>query len=222
MPASTPNATKPATKPANKPAAHPPAPENGPRLLADHVALDLLNTIEQAGGQPLDHWQSDADVLAWLRQVGLWPGDADGAPPRGLASMARALREAVRTLVAQRKSGTTLDLAPLEAALAAGSSRLAVQATPDGGVTLRRVHAAANAAQCLVPLAEAAADLLAHGDFQLVRKCENDDCTLWFYDRTKSHRRRWCSMALCGNRHKVAAFRKREAATAGDPSHTES
>jgi predicted RNA-binding Zn ribbon-like protein len=30
-----------------------------------------------------------------------------------------------------------------------------------------------------------------------------------FYDRTKSHKRRWCSMALCGNRHKVAEFRKR-------------
>nr|WP_254214234.1 CGNR zinc finger domain-containing protein [Burkholderia multivorans] len=32
---------------------------------------------------------------------------------------------------------------------------------------------------------------------------------LWFLDRTKSHRRRWCSKALCGNRQKVAAFRRR-------------
>jgi len=64
----------------------------------------------------------------------------------------------------------------------------------------------------LVPVAEAVANLLAEGDFSLVRKCESADCTLWFYDRTKSHHRRWCSMAQCGNRMKVAAFRARRKA----------
>jgi predicted RNA-binding Zn ribbon-like protein len=42
-----------------------------------------------------------------------------------------------------------------------------------------------------------------------VRKCEAHDCTLLFEDATRSGRRRWCSMALCGNRMKVAAFRAR-------------
>jgi predicted RNA-binding Zn ribbon-like protein len=65
-------------------------------------------------------------------------------------------------------------------------------------------------AQLLAPLAETAARLLVAGDFNLVRKCEHPDCTLCFYDRTKSHRRRWCSMAVCGNRHKVASFRRRQ------------
>lgn len=46
-------------------------------------------------------------------------------------------------------------------------------------------------------------------DFALVRQCEHSDCVLWFHDTTKSHRRRWCAMALCGNRHKVSEFRKR-------------
>ncbi|HEX8403835.1 MAG TPA: CGNR zinc finger domain-containing protein, partial [Duganella sp.] len=40
-------------------------------------------------------------------------------------------------------------------------------------------------------------------------QCEHPECILWFYDRTKSHKRRWCSMALCGNRYKAAQFRKR-------------
>ena len=65
------------------------------------------------------------------------------------------------------------------------------------------------ASQSLGRLAYAAAELLAQGDFNLVRKCESADCSMMFYDRTKSHKRRWCSMALCGNRHKVAEFRKR-------------
>jgi len=66
-----------------------------------------------------------------------------------------------------------------------------------------------DADQLLAPLAEQAGELIATGDFTLVRQCEHSECILWFYDRTKSHRRRWCSMALCGNRHKVAEHRKR-------------
>jgi predicted RNA-binding Zn ribbon-like protein len=64
--------------------------------------------------------------------------------------------------------------------------------------------------QWLAPVAKAAAELLAGGYFELVRRCEDRDCVLWFYDRTKSHHGRWCSMAICGNRNKVAAFRQRQ------------
>jgi predicted RNA-binding Zn ribbon-like protein len=35
-------------------------------------------------------------------------------------------------------------------------------------------------------------------------------CTLWFVDRTKAHRRIFCSATTCGNRAKVAAFRQRQ------------
>ncbi|MFC4656205.1 MULTISPECIES: CGNR zinc finger domain-containing protein [Rheinheimera] len=47
------------------------------------------------------------------------------------------------------------------------------------------------------------------GNAALVKQCEHPDCILWFYHRTKAHKRPWCSMALCGNRHKAAQFRKR-------------
>jgi predicted RNA-binding Zn ribbon-like protein len=53
--------------------------------------------------------------------------------------------------------------------------------------------------------------LLMQEDLSLVRQCGGEDCTIIFLDRTKSHRRRWCSMAACGNRAKVAAFRARSA-----------
>jgi predicted RNA-binding Zn ribbon-like protein len=61
----------------------------------------------------------------------------------------------------------------------------------------------------LAPVAEAAAILLATADFSLVKRCEDETCVLWFSDKTKSHHRRWCSTFFCGNRHKVAAYRKR-------------
>ncbi len=62
----------------------------------------------------------------------------------------------------------------------------------------------------LIPIAEAMARLVAEEDFTHVKGCEGHACTLLFVDRTRRRARRWCSMAVCGNRAKVAAFRKRE------------
>ncbi|EHR61612.1 CGNR zinc finger domain-containing protein [Saccharomonospora cyanea] len=36
-----------------------------------------------------------------------------------------------------------------------------------------------------------------------IRACANSECVLYFYDTSKSGRRRWCSMAGCGNRAKA-------------------
>lgn len=180
------------------------------RTLGDHPALDMINTVERAENGLLDRWQADADVQAWLELAGLAP--ARRGVPKGLLEAARALRETVRAAIAQRKAGNTLKLNALNRALAAGGSHQVLEQDETGaGLALSRHYAAQTPEQWLVPAAEAAADLLAQGDFELVRKCESDACSLWFYDRTRSHRRRWCSMALCGNRHKVAAFRQREA-----------
>ena len=62
----------------------------------------------------------------------------------------------------------------------------------------------------LAPIAEAAADLLCYGNLAYLKKCEGADCVLHFYDTTKNHSRRWCSMAACGNRAKTAAFYQRQ------------
>lgn len=42
------------------------------------------------------------------------------------------------------------------------------------------------------------------------RKCEHQDCYLHFIDTSKSGKRRWCSMELCGNRKKAAEFYARK------------
>lgn len=61
----------------------------------------------------------------------------------------------------------------------------------------------------LAAIARSAADLVVEGAAAPVRRCANPACRLFFYDDSRTHRRRWCSMARCGNRHKVAAFLKR-------------
>ena len=61
----------------------------------------------------------------------------------------------------------------------------------------------------LAAIARSAAELIVEGEATRVHLCANPACSLFFYDDSRTHRRRWCSMALCGNRSKVAAFARR-------------
>jgi predicted RNA-binding Zn ribbon-like protein len=61
----------------------------------------------------------------------------------------------------------------------------------------------------LAAIARSAAELLVEGPYAPIRRCANPGCRLFFYDDSRTHRRRWCSMAVCGNRHKVASFLRR-------------
>jgi predicted RNA-binding Zn ribbon-like protein len=51
------------------------------------------------------------------------------------------------------------------------------------------------------------------GRWERFRICGDPTCSLVFYDRSRNHSGRWCSMAVCGNRNKVRAFRARHAST---------
>ncbi|POA63523.1 CGNR zinc finger domain-containing protein, partial [Pseudomonas sp. DP16D-R1] len=43
-----------------------------------------------------------------------------------------------------------------------------------------------------------------------IRQCQSPTCTLFFIDTSRSGDRRWCSMSGCGNKAKVAEFRRRK------------
>lgn len=63
----------------------------------------------------------------------------------------------------------------------------------------------------LAAVARSAAEIIAEGAQARLRQCANPRCGLFFYDTSRTHRRRWCSMMVCGNRSKVAAFARRHA-----------
>jgi predicted RNA-binding Zn ribbon-like protein len=63
----------------------------------------------------------------------------------------------------------------------------------------------------LAAVARSAAEIIAEGAQARLRICANPACSLFFSDNSRTHRRRWCSMAICGNRHKVASFARRRA-----------
>jgi predicted RNA-binding Zn ribbon-like protein len=63
----------------------------------------------------------------------------------------------------------------------------------------------------LAAIARSAAEIIVEGAQARLRMCSNPACGLFFSDNSRTHRRRWCSMAICGNRHKVASFARRRA-----------
>lgn len=181
-----------------------------PVFLAGHLALDFLNTRMRLQGELVDVLQSDRDVLDWLKRAGIpAASSAHGSPNASLLDSARTLREHIRSLVEKRKAGRRGDAALLNKFLFGAESHPRLVWGPSRSVKLETVRRYHTHEAVLGPVAEAAADLLANTDFRFVKRCKDETCVLWFSDNTRSHHRRWCSMQLCGNRHKVAAYRRR-------------
>lgn len=175
---------------------------------ADQLALDFLNA-ELEPAQDV--------VVAWLRQAGLATEDDErrlaASPPmaRILAGEALRLRDAVRDAVEAFERGALLPepaLFALDRVLDGRRTALRVQARGAGAVLTEEVELRFPGG-LLAPVAAAAAELLATGDRSRLRRCAAQGCVRWFYDVSRNGRRRWCSMARCGNRAKVAAHYRR-------------
>jgi predicted RNA-binding Zn ribbon-like protein len=177
-------------------------------MLGDHLAMDLLNTEARQAGSTIDYWDTPEDVVRWLRLHGIAAASEVG-DDNSLLEKAISLRALARLLIEQRKSGRHGDISGLNIYLNAYASAPHLECDEAGELVLTRIARGDALASLLGPVAEAVAQLLVEGDFSLVKQCEHPDCILWFYDRTKAHKRRWCSMAICGNRYKAAQFRKR-------------
>jgi predicted RNA-binding Zn ribbon-like protein len=179
-------------------------------FVGDHPALNFINTLHIVGSELTDTWQSDEDVAAWIVREGLRDGRPSTKWPDGaLLRKARKLREVALKAVEARKAKKTLPLDELNGFLEHSVSHRVLGAKSRTDLHFERVYRQKTVEEYLAPVAESVAGLLSHADFDLVRHCEGRQCVLWFYDRTKAHRRRWCSPQLCGNRAKVAAFRAR-------------
>ena len=196
-------------------------------FVGDHPALDFLNTVASPAGAPIDWLEDGPDLLDWLKRAGVID-EAVVARFRAhraldaVAAQARELRDWFRSFVKRHAgksygAGAPRELERLNRLLAedevyrqvvpaAKGLKTAPASSPFQWSQQRRWT---DPQRLLQPIAEAMGDLVCHADFRLIRTCEGEACTLMFYDRTKGHGRRWCSMSACGNRAKAAAHRAR-------------
>ncbi len=194
-------------------------------FVGNHRALDFVNTEVAVEGAPRDLLTDLPDLVDWLARAGAldaasartalsrWGGRRQGA---ALVAAARSLRSALRRLAdawAAGKPAPRAVVARVNELLArgAGTSRL-VAAADGAGFTVERGLRLEEAEDVLVPIAEAAADLLCHADPGRVRRCAHPACVLYFLDGTKNGTRRWCDMRTCGNRTNAAAYYRRHLA----------
>ncbi|WP_338479816.1 ABATE domain-containing protein [Pseudomonas trivialis] len=184
---------------------------SGALFLADNLALDFINSEYGVGEQQHDCLSDDQSVMDWLKTASLLPESAELQAPEGLLAQARKLRDGARALVNAAMNGVAVDLGVINQVLEAGRpfSRLEWESLAQGYQL--GVHRTDNSPESLLwPVADALVNVVTGDKFEFVRQCEAHDCILLFHDLSKSHRRRWCSMATCGNRMKVAAFRSRQ------------
>jgi predicted RNA-binding Zn ribbon-like protein len=143
-------------------------------------------------------------VAAFLRERELLEADAPFAESdRHVAlRLHRALHAKVRSNAGERFEDA--DLAAIDdAARAAG---LRPRFGEDGPALVPTEGGPAGALGKIVAIAFLA-DL--DGTWAGLKECAGEDCSAVFYDRSKNHSGRWCSMSTCGNRAKVRAWRER-------------
>jgi predicted RNA-binding Zn ribbon-like protein len=194
-------------------------------FIADSLGLDFLNSVATPLDSPVDWLDSGDGLLRWLAQAKLVPADAlDELKARAMpgeldkvADQARALREWFRRFVRKHMGrplppGALQELRPLNKLLQRDEtfSQISRHRECDGDrFELRAARRWRSAESLLLPVAEALAKFVCEEDFASVRACEGHNCTLVFADHTRGRARRWCSMAVCGNRAKQAAHRNR-------------
>jgi len=188
-------------------------------FVANKPILDFLNTKPVLAGEPtellpdfhaLERWLIASGMVTSPRVKAIVRGWRDSADAAAFLQNLAAFRERLRAAVLRIESGSP----PSDAFLSEVNSLL--QKYPRrtslhkrGGKVFRETFfTPRESADLWAPFIDAAADLLSESVSSRIRKCES--CVVHFFDTSKKGSRRWCSMNICGNKLKVAAYQKRK------------
>jgi predicted RNA-binding Zn ribbon-like protein len=188
-------------------------------FVANRPILDLLNTKPVLTEGPTELLPDVRALERWLIASGTvtsvkakatlrsWRNSSEAA---AFLEKLIAFREKLRGAVLRMEGGS----APADAFLTEVNSLLIQYPFPallykrDGKVIREMSFELRRPTDLWAPIIDATADLLAEPDLSRIRKCES--CVLHFFDTSKKGSRRWCSMNICGNKLKVAAYQKRK------------
>jgi predicted RNA-binding Zn ribbon-like protein len=177
--------------------------------VGNHPGLDLLNTAAaDDNAEPVELLDGFDALASWLDEAQLvTPIDVCAVPARQRPQVlrwTRRLRDAGRQIVDREVAGAD-DHGSLDAVVAEVPVRLAHSV---GSECIAPVVAAAPHDRIRLALALAVLEAT-RLDPSRVRRCGREGCVLLFFDVSKNSTRRWCDMAVCGNRVKAAAHYQR-------------
>jgi predicted RNA-binding Zn ribbon-like protein len=186
------------------------------RFVGEQLALDFVNTAVIEKDRASDAIPDFRSALAWFEASGVLAA-RDVRALRACADEREAARtlgelHAFRTelremLEALHRTGTVPEraLRAINARLeACGCVRQVVR--ENDGFALRVRYRFERPSDLLMPLANAAAELLTATDLSRVKRCRGDCCDMYFLDTSRNRTRTWCEMSACGNRAKAAAY----------------
>lgn len=186
------------------------------KLIAGRLALDFANL------RPVAHDLSWTEFVGFLvdsrvvtEERGMRLESLEGSEPGAVDAVLLKilrLRECVRAIfsaIEERREFPKAWVAPINEVLRITEGHDEVVAR-EGKWRLEFIGRESGLEWLLAAIARSAAELIVEGQSAPVKRCANSGCRLFFYDDSRTRRRRWCSMAVCGNRHKVAAFLKRK------------
>ena len=188
-------------------------------FLGNDLCLDFINTYPELNEKPQELLTDWLSLMRWFQAADL----IDSRQGRRFERRWARSKDAERTFNAMRSFRELLrkELLAIEGGVPiVGSATIQdvnhlmsqypmlskIKSEKDK-LTMVRWFPLREPSDLFAPLAFAAANLLSKVDSGRVRKCEH--CVLHFYDTSKIGTRRWCSMRLCGNRSKVAAYAAR-------------
>jgi predicted RNA-binding Zn ribbon-like protein len=161
-------------------------------LTGEPLGIDLLNTTWVQGDQTEDLLGDLPGTRAWLDEVDI----ACPATEQARAALLVA-RDAIRAHAERPGSGSAR--AALNTVLRWGSSWPAIMAHGVVAESATEDPAALAGWLAAVNYAE-----LFAATPDRIRRCAHRDCVLYFLDTSARGMRRWCSMAVCGNRAKAS------------------
>jgi predicted RNA-binding Zn ribbon-like protein len=194
-------------------------------FVANRRILDLLNTKPVLADGPTELLPDVRALERWLIASGMVNSVKDKTAVRNWRNSPEAeaflkqliaFREKLRDAVLRIESGRP----PADAFISEVNSLLRQYPRHtslrkrDGRLTRETLFEFRKPADLWAPIADATADLLTETESSRIRKCES--CVVHFVDTSKKGSRRWCSMNICGNKLKVAAYQKRKRSTSPD------
>lgn len=191
-----------------------------PVSVGGHPALDFCNTRAGWGAPaPKEYLLSYDHLAVWSREVGVFrPSQvaklrrmavADPVAAQQVLATALVLREAAYAVLLGSRSASEFSVVAAHASAARGAATL--RRSPSGGVPLARWTLPVDGVIApLLGVASQLDDLLSSPLSGVVAACPGVGCGWLFADPRR--RRRWCDMAVCGNRAKARRHAERLAA----------
>jgi predicted RNA-binding Zn ribbon-like protein len=191
-------------------------------FVANRPILDFLNTKPVLADGPTELLSNVHALERWLIASGMAASPKAKATVRSWRESAEAtdfleqllgFRERLREAIVRMETGSS----PADAFLAEVNALLIQHPLPaslrkrEGQVIRETRFEPLIPTDLWAPIVSATADLLADTEWSRIRKCES--CVVHFFDTSKKGSRRWCSMNICGNKLKVAAYQRRKRAS---------